>query len=111
MVESEDFGILCSGMSVSKSGKNGSSDGTSGWMGIDIGGQRKCSRNVVGGIASTAEIWPPKEAMMGDHGSNVHFELCGEHKSETAWPDRTDLAMQGHFQMLHPCPCIAIISI
>ena len=24
--------------------------------------------------------------------------------------DRTDLAMQGHFQRFYPCPCIAIIA-
>ena len=45
------------------------------------------------------------------HGLNKRLQLSGEHKCETAWPDRTDLAMQGHFLMLPPCPCMAIIAI
>jgi hypothetical protein len=58
---------LCSHVSVTKYKirKNRSSDGTSGWMGVDVGHQWKCSQNVVGGIATPAEIWLPKEATMG----------------------------------------------
>ena len=83
-----------------------SSDDTSGWMGDDVGCQQKCSRNAVGGIASTTEIWPPKEATMGAVMVGTHFWLSREHKCETTWPERTNLAMQGHFLMFTPCPCI-----
>ena len=34
--------------------------------------------------------------------NNTHFELCREHKNETAWPDRTDLAMQGGLSNVAP---------
>jgi hypothetical protein len=70
----EDFVNLCSGVSVTlgkKSGKNGAVMALlGGWtLTFEVKG------NVLG-IASTAEIWPPKEAMMG--AIMVRVRPCGQ---------------------------------
>ena len=57
-------GLGCQWHNV-KYGKNGSSDGKSGWIVVDIEVWQRCFQTFVGWIAQMAELWWPKEATMG----------------------------------------------